>query len=292
MATETSNIDDILMGGGSKMQPETPEYTPEIESDDSSTDYEEKPILSDDSDEPEQEEPTEKEEQDEYGNDKQKAKTYTEDEVNERINKAVRERIARQERNSQQPPTQQQTQQAAQGFEYNPDSETGWQQQLEQFVEQTVSKMSNKQYQQQQAYKEQQVQAEFEERFQTNMTKFADFKDVVGAQPITDPMTLSLRAMKDPAAFIYAASKRNAPELLRISQIVDPYTQMVEMGRLEERMRKSSTGTSAPKPVGRSRDDSVTHIKDGKKESSIEDLIAKSESKKLAKLKQFRGDRR
>jgi len=68
-------------------------------------------------------------------------------------------------------------------------------------------------------------------------------------------MTYALRGLPDPAAFIYAASKRHPQELARISQIGDPAAQIMEMGRLEERMRKSAPSTKAPRPVSKSRDD-------------------------------------
>ena len=76
---------------------------------------------------------------DDYGNTKTPPRTYTEEEVNERINKAVRERLSRGDNTNQQP-TQQQVVQQAQGFEYNPDSEESWEGQLEKFVRRTVSK--------------------------------------------------------------------------------------------------------------------------------------------------------
>ena len=64
--------------------------------------------------------------------------------------------------------------------------------------------------------------------------------------------------MDDPAAFIYAAAKTQAPELERISKLSDPYSQAVELGRLEERMRKSRASVSgAPRPIDQIKGDSV-----------------------------------
>lgn len=229
---------------------------------------------------------------DDYGNEKAAPKTYTEDEVNERINKAVRERLSRANNQSTQPTNQQQqqVQQQAQDFEYDPNSDGNWQQQLEQFVEQTFSKMTQRQAQKHQQEQERVSEAEFVDKFSSGMDRFHDFKDVVGNQPITDPMTLALRGITDPAAFIYAASKRHPAELERISKIKDPYSQMVQVGRLEERMRKRAEGTKAPRPIGRSSEDSTMNYVDKKtKEDSIEDLITKSEQKKLAKIRQLRG---
>lgn len=288
MATETSSIDDLLMGVKTNTQPETPESVSEYEEDVSnSVSYEEPEKSEEQHEEPEQEDETQKQELDDYGNAKQDAKTYTEDEVNERINKAIRDRLSR--GNQQQQPTQQQVNQQAQGFEHNPDSPDDWQKQLETFVEQTVSRMSQKQTQQQQQAQEQHAQMEFETKFTAGIEKFSDFRDVVGAQPITDPMTYALRGMRDPAAFIYAASKRQPEELQRISNIRDPYAQMVEMGKLEERMRKNAPATNAPRPVSRTKEDSgLPAGASKKKEVSIDDLLTQADAKKRAMMEKRR----
>ena len=121
------------------------------------------------------------------------------------------------------------------------------------------------------------------------MDRFSDFKDVVGSQPITDPMTYALRGMNDPSAFIYAASKRAPQELQRISNISDPYVQMVEMGKLEERMRKTPMTTKAPRPVSKTVDNSSIPVQQKKGEPSIEDLIAHADAKRRAQLTSRRG---
>lgn len=297
MATEVSSIDDMLMGGKTQQQPAAPEYQPdpEVEAEpsqendllESSSPYEKPDEPSDESDEPSQEiedtEPKETQEVDEYGNQKAEAKTYTEDEVNERINKAVRDRVSRMERN-QQPDAQQAGQAKDAGFEYNPDSSQDWQQQLEQFVEQTVTKMGSKKTQQEQAQREEHAQVEFESKFNQGMSKFQDFRDIVGGQPITDAMTIATRSMKDPASFLYAASKRHPKDLERISKMPDQYAQMVEVGKLEERMRKGKATTKAPRPVSKTREDAGMPTQSSK-EPTIEDLIAHAD-KKRAKRRQ------
>jgi hypothetical protein len=250
---------------------------------------EERASEDDEPEEPEEKEETERD-YDDYGNTKAPPKTYTEEEVNDRINKAVRERLAR--GNNQNPqPTAQQVAKQAEGFEYNPDSSEPWEAQLEKFVEKTVSKIGQKQAQQQQQARDEAHQAEFEDKFTRGMSRFSDFREVVASQPVTDPMTYALRGLADPAAFIYAASKRHPQELSRISQIADPATQIMEMGRLEERMRKTAPSTKAPKPVSRSRDDAAMPVTQKKKEPTIEDLIAKSDAKRKAQFNQKRGGR-
>ena len=149
--------------------------------------------------------------------------------------------------------------------------------------------MGQRQIAQQQAQKEQKAEAEFVEKFTHGMERFNDFRDVVSAQPVTDAMTLALRGVNDPAAFIYAASKRHPAELQRISQIKDPYSQIVEMGKLEERMKKQPQGTQAPRPISRNTENAPMAEKKKSGEPSIEDLIARSEQKKIAMIKKQRG---
>jgi hypothetical protein len=307
MATDTSSIDDLLMSGKTQSQPEAPEHqyednlepdAPEVQYEDQQEVNSEKNSQDDqnsyesDLDEPqgEERESPESPEYDEYGNPKAKPRVYTEEEVNDRINKAIRDRLSRLKSQEQALPTVQQVQQAQQNFEYNPNAEGNWQQQLESFVEQTFNKISQRQVTQAQQQKEAAAHNEFQEKFVNGMDRFSDFRDVVGAQPITDPMTLALRGMKDPAAFVYAASKRHPAELQRISSLPDPYAQMVEMGKLEERMRKTTQGTKAPRPLARTKEDTgMPQAKKKQEGDSIEDLIAKADTKRRAQLTARRG---
>ena len=222
---------------------------------------------------------------DDYGNEKPKSvpKSYTEEEVNARINEAVRERLARLERNNpgqlQQPVIQPSAQPT-----YDANNPEDWQKQLEDFTFKAIEKREQQQVAQRQQAQEQQAQREFEDRFHNGMSKFGDFQSVVGSQPITNAMTIATRAMKDPASFLYAASKRHAPELQRISQISDPYTQMVEIGRLEERMKKMQGGTTAPRPIRPFRED-VTIEEPEQRAPSIDDMIAFAENDRLSKMR-------
>jgi len=293
MATDVSSIDDLLESGKSLTQPDAPEYEPEAkapevlelegEGPEQQAEKLEEPKETNVSRETSGDEEAEQAPEadiDDYGNEKPKAKTYSEDQLNERINKAVRDRIARMERNN--PQAEAPKQQAKPDFEYNPESEESWQNQLEGFVEQTVSRMNSKKEQQQQQAREQQTHNDFEVKFHEGMSKFNDFTDVVGAQNVTDAMTIATRSMNDPAAFLYAASKRHSAELQRISQLPDQYAQMVEIGKLEERMKKSKPSTKAPAPVSKTRADSSMPTQSSK-EPTIEDLIAHADAKRLAK---------
>jgi len=296
MATETSNIDDLLMGAKTNTMPETPEHDAENDIALEQNDYD----VGDNDNEPDDapddtpdlassEELPQVAEVDDYGNEKEAPRTYSQEEVDEKINKAIRDRLSRMKTQEQVLPSVQQVQQAQDGFNYNENAEGNWEQQLESFIERTFTKVNQRQQTEAQTRKEREAHAEFEDKFTNGMERFRDFRDVVGAQPITDPMTLALRGMKDPAAFVYAASKRHPQELQRISGIADPYAQMVEMGKLEERMRKSASGTNAPRPVSRSKEDTGMPQSKKKEGDSIEDLIAKADTKRRAQLTARRG---
>lgn len=292
MTTETSSIDDLL---AASVAPSMPDVVIE---DDSAQDGEEShdvgtsdalAVVEEEIPEA-QESETQTEARDDYGNEREKPRVYTEDEVNERINKAVRDRLARvKSPDAPLPHTQTQTSATPDGFNYNPNEEGNWEQQLEAFVEQTFNKINQRQLTRQQEMQEQNARAEFEDKFINGMERFNDFREVVRPDAMTDAMTLALRGIKDPAAFVYAASKRQPEELSRIKQIQDPYAQMVEIGRLEERMRKAANGTSAPRPVSRTTGDA--HMPESKKakEDTIEDLIARSDAKRRAQLTAKRG---
>jgi len=289
MATETSSIDDLLSTHISSATPEISETKgePREEIEYAHEEDAEEEVHQDDSPEEDNRHESEKEDSkkdtDEYGNPKANGRTYTEEEVNEKINKAVRDRLARMERNVPSTSSQQIQKEVQDNFVADPDSADSWQKQLSEFVKQTVNNMGQEQERAQQIQKEAQAQAAFEEKFQQGMGKFSDFAEVVGSHPITDAMVMATREMRDPAAFLYAASSRAPKELERISKIRDPYAQIAAMGALETSLRKTSPATRAPKPMSRTVDDGrLEHRSD--KEDSIEDLIKKSENRKLQKM--------
>lgn len=297
-----SNIDELLTTGQtSTQQPATPEHkesesVEDIESD--APDYGEEsdsdPDVSSDNESDNDDEPEPKSrETDEYGNEQ------------EPENKEIRERLKKQARKYEveidslrqqlsQQGASQPVQQAAKDFEYDPDAKGDWQQQLAQFVKQTVNSMSRETAEQEHRHQEAVAQQEFESRFREGVNKFDDFRDVITSLPfeISNPMTLATRAMTDPAAFLYAAAKRQPQELERISKLRDPYVQMTEMGKLEERMRKNKPTTKAPRPLGRTQEDA--HVPGKKKEvdKGIDDLLAKADAKRLEKIKtRIKGNR-
>ena len=315
-----SNIDEILMGGGgNSQQPDTPEYQekpePIEDMDNEAQEYESDEDLSqpltDDEDSDKENPASDKDdvedsdrkveyEEDEYGNKK------------ERMSKGMKDRLDRKEKQYQREVEQRdreindlrsqlaqkgaskEVQQAAKDFEYNPDESGDWQQQLAQFVRQEVKSMARVEQEEQERHRESQVQAEFETKFRNGMVKFEDFRDVISSLPceITNPMTLATRAMDNPAAFLYAAAKRHPQELERISKIRDPYAQVTEMGKLEERMRKNKPTTKAPRPLGRTPEDSHSNAPKKKSEPNGDDLLARADAKRLATVKtRLRGNR-
>lgn len=296
---QTSSIDDLLAGTvGNTQQPKTPEHQDKVneeivaevprETSEDEYNLQEEPSGAESS--PEKEPKVA--EHDEYGNEVAKPKTYTQAEADEYANRIVRERLARLERNNPnltQSEQKQVQQTAKQDFEYNENSDQSWQQQLEAFVENTVTKLGHKQAQQAQQYKEQQAQMEFEAKFQSGMKRFNDYVETVQDKPITDAMVMAARSMKDPAAFFYAASKRAPQDLERIARIADPYAQIAEIAKLEERMKQKPTTTKAPKPVSKTKEDMSIPHQTGKKELTIEQMIAQEDAKRQAKLNAKRG---
>jgi hypothetical protein len=306
-----SSIDDLLMGGGgNSLQPDAPENQyqdepePIQELDQDAPEYEDEQVPELDSNDEEsieqdseelEEKPRKQEpkEYDEYGNEK------------EPENKEIRERLARQARKHQeeidalraqlaQQGASREVQQAAKDFEYNPDEGGDWQQQLASFVKQTVNSMTREQQEVQTRQEDAKLQSEFEGKFREGMSKFGDFVETIGGLSfeITNPMTLATRAMENPAAFLYAAAKRNPQELERISKIRDPYAQMTEMGKLEERMRKNKPSTKAPRPLGRTPEDSHSNTPKKKTDANGDDLLARADAKRLATVKtRLRGNR-
>lgn len=185
------------------------------------------------------------EETDDYGNPVGKGKTYTE----EQVNAMVRDRLARDRQSrAQNPHQEQQIQDAAKDFKSDPNSEESWEVQLESFVEKTINKVTQKQQDNEWRQREEASQAEFETKFTQGMGRYNDFREVVSAKPISNSMMMATKSMPDPAAFLYAACKNHPAEITKISEIKDPVAQMVEIGRLEERMKKPRVATKAPTP--------------------------------------------
>lgn len=286
---DVSNIDDLLMGGGNATQPETPEaYAQDLHTEEPQVVKETPEFEAPEADAPEADAP----ETDDYGNEKPKPRMYTEEEHRELVNKAIRERFERFNRNNPEvQAAQKQTHEQAQGFEYDESAPGDLQEQLDEYLEQAFQRMQQKRQSQELRLREQAAQAQFEERFAQGMQRFHDFRDVMTSLPceISDPMVHATRAMDDPAAFLYAAAKRHPQELERIARISDPYAQIAEMGKLDERMRRTQGSTQAPRPLGKPKEDVVRTPPKQSQKPEIEDLIAQNDAKRLARLRRSRG---
>lgn len=298
-----SNIDDLLHDSTNNSVSESHVYeNEEIENaslDEDAQDYEDRKI-SEESEKKHEDDRKEKEDKsdikeneeiDAYGNKK------------EIENEVIRERLSRQARKHEaeinalrmQLSVQNaspEIQQAAKDFEYDANDGDNWQQQLAAFVKQTVNTMSEEKNARTNQQIEQQHYQEFEKRFREGMDKFSDFIEVVENTPLDDAMTSALRSVDDPAAFIYAASKRNPQELERIAKLRDPHARYAEMIRLEERMHRNKSSTKAPRPIARTVGDRSFEESKSKSEPTIEDLIAKSDAKRLSNIKKRGSARR
>ena len=234
-----------------------------------------KPEVSDG--EPEETTPTASESTDDYGNPVEtKERVYTESEVQAMIRKRVKEKY----QEPQPVPIQQPQYETT-----NVDGED-WHAQLESFVDSTISKREQKQQELRWQQQEQEAQANFEIKFNAGASKYKDFETVVMGKSLTPQMVLATRGMNDPAAFIYAAAKTQAPELERIAQIGDAMVQAVELGKLEERMKKSRpVSSSAPRPITNIKGDMV-EVK--QKPRSVDDILVADENARR-KARQQRG---
>ncbi len=225
-----------------------------------------------------------KSEIDEYGTPvaSKEPRTYTEEEVQNMI----RDRLSRvkTEANNYQENgginTQQQVQEAANNFEADPNSSESWETQLSSFIRNEVGRMSQEQQQQQYKAEMQRKQQEFEGNFTNGMNRYQDFQTVVGNKPFTNDIMQATMSMKDPAAFCYAAAKMHPGEIDRISKLTNPYEIATEVGRLEERMKRSKNVTSAPRPASKITSDVGSKYND---KPSIDSLINRDAKRKLAR---------
>lgn len=319
---EISSIDDLLAGVGNTQQAATPEHKDKLQKqqeekaqiEEDEDDADEKPDVTYDDDEDEDKEADDKkadEDEDDEPEDDKKSDESDEDDADldeygnkkERMSKGMKERLDRKEKQHQREIEQRdhelqvlrqqlqnkgaskEVQQAVKDFKYDPNDEVSWEQQLSDFVKATVTNLQQDEQNQARQRQEQQAHQEFHKKFQKGMERFDDFREVVGSQPMDDAMTLSLRGMDDPTAFIYAASKRNPQELERISKLPDPYARMVEMGKLEQRMRRGKPTTKAPRPLGRTREDTTAKVVPKQKDTSGDDLLAKADAKRLSTVR-------
>jgi hypothetical protein len=182
---------------------------------------------------------------DEYGNPVEKARLYTEEELNQRIrDRLSRGKYAEEQYQPPQQPIQQPQQQV------DDDVEEDWRTQLRREIRTEMTQAQQEANENAWRQQESAKQADFESKFTSGMGKYQDFQQVVANKPITDHMLLATRNLDNPAAFIYGAAKLHPQELSRIASIQDPYAQASEVGRLHERMIKErKVASDAHKPL-------------------------------------------
>ena len=217
--------------------------------------------------------------QDEYGNEIKPPRTYSEEEVQNMIrDRLSRGRFAEQAQYQQ--PAAPIPQQVSQSQQIDQDQGENWEVQLKSFIKSTLDEEREETAKRVHVEREAQMQAQFQDKFTSGMTRYQDFHEIVGNKPITDSMMLATRGMQDPAAFIYSASKNHGDELARIAQIPDPFQQGAEIGKLEERMRKARNITSAGKPVSKVTSDMGTKQEPKK---SIDGMILSDAKRKFGR---------
>jgi hypothetical protein len=188
------------------------------------------------------------EESDEYGTAiKKQTRTYTEEDVQ----RMIRERMERFARSNQQ--TQEEIKNPVHAS--SPEAGEDWQAELETFVENVVEKRQQKSQEKEIKAKIQAKQQEFEDKFTKGAERYSDFEKVTYGAPITNPIMHAAMDMKDPAAFIYNASKNHRAELERISKLENPFQQAMEVGKLHATMVKAKNITKASKPITRHQGD-------------------------------------
>lgn len=247
-----NKIDDILVG----VTPKTPEFaeepkeveddTPEQEAPEEPELKESEPAEKPDVKEPEAKDSKEEAHLDEYGNEVEKPRLYTDEDVQ----RMIKERLQRGQ--MQQAP---EVQQAAKDFQADPNNPEDWEVQLESFIEKTTQKLERKKQTVAWQEQEREKQANFEVKFTSGMQKYKDFKETVGKMPVTDSVMMATRDMKDPAAFLYAATKLHPEDFRRIAEMKDPFSQAVEIGKLDEKMRKTRAISNAAPPLAPTKGD-------------------------------------
>lgn len=228
-----------------------------------SPDYQEEPVIdakeSDDSDDDEHEDKPTKE-LDDYGNpikpESKKEKMYSQQEVNNMI----RERLARGNHGMQ--PTNAEVAQATQAVQQqvSQHQDADWQVELKSIIKDVVTDQQRQaqtqaqqqeQQQREESWRNQELQrqAEFEDKFNRTRSNYRDFETVLSDSAINDGILMAARGMSDPAAFLYNAAKKHPKDIERISRLTDITQIGLEIGRLDEKMRKAPPVTRAPRPL-------------------------------------------
>lgn len=277
-ATNMSNVDDILSGiqSGAHTHNDTDDVYEESE--DVPMDTEEK--TESESDKPNSVTEDEVKTANEYGIEESeptqeapppppKERYYTQDEVQQ----MMRDRLERQARNLQ-PKDEEQSE------------SDDWREDLRKYISTTLRE---EQEQINNARAREQSEREFNEmayKFQTGATRFPDFANVVSKAGFTNEMTKAGLHFDDSAAFFYAAAKLMPAEVKRIAKLPSAERQIIELGRLDEKLRASTTNNSkkqaASRPISKVRGDGVT---EKEKSEPVGDILAAEDARRSKSLR-------
>jgi len=218
-------------------------------------------------------------------------KVFTKKEFNEALNKKIRERFERMERNRQQfQPQESPKQQYQEQNQYNQQQadpeNVNWEEQLYGLIDKRVEATARRTQEQAERARQQQEEFEYAQRLSMAREKYSDFDEVVERAPISKSMLDAMRGHPQPGDVFYAAALKAPKELERIAQLRDPFQQAAEMGRLELKLRQTRKTTEAPKPLTRQTSDTDLSYKD--KPKSLDDLIAEDSARKLKEMRMVR----
>lgn len=210
---------------------------------------------------------------------------YSKAKLQEIVQDRLKRERARYERMMQEMKVQQSPQEVEQA-QYDPyvadnqqQGNEDWEAQLDTLLEQRMQKIEEKKMQEAVRAREEREQAEYAQKFEAGMSRYNDFQDVVDPYSMSDHMMMATRSLKNPAAFIYSANKHHGEELNRIREL-PPTQQMVEIGRLEERMRRQrSSQSKAPAPITPDRGD--VKAKSFEASNNVDQLLMRDQNERM-----------
>lgn len=185
------------------------------------------------------------------------------------VNKMIRERLDR----MKQPASSAQVEAIAKEMKSDPNDQNAWKQEFVEIVKEVNREESQKAERQRMEQEEIKTQSEFERKMDDGGNKYKDFWQVLNTAPITPTIMIGAREMDDPASFLYAASKLYPEELGKISKMDNPAALMIQLGKLEERMKRNAKNTAAPRPLTAMRGDFHGEEAPPKQEPTIDQRI-------------------
>lgn len=185
------------------------------------------------------------------------------------VNKMIRDRLDRMKQTA----SPAQVDAIAKEMKSDPNDQDAWKQEFIDIVKQVNKEENQKSERQKMEQDEIKRQSEFESKMNSGETKYKDFWKILNTAPITPTIMIGAREMEDPASFLYAASKLYPDELGKIAKMDNPAALMVQLGKLEERMKRNAKTTAAPRPLTPMRGDFHGEDAPQKHEPTIDERI-------------------